>query len=322
MSAKVWYAAVGKKKAGPYAAESIVEKISAGKLKKALFWRGGMEGWVPLGEVPEFDEARQDFEKSRKRRSDLKQKNSRIKEARQKQPGSRKSAKAATAKRKSRKSSGPPPLAESGTPPPLKAAGGPPPLAAKKKKSAPPPAPAAAAAAAPASTGGSKPSKPVSAGLVYLQIFVLCMFGLYFAGCALVGMARMAPADSGGASAYSDDGSTPSSASSVDLWEAEWVDFDSLADTRDYTGKLIQFNAWWTEVDGTQLKVEEMESDAFAMLDMHPDALDHLDWMRGVEAQEATFYVQVPENFDEIDFGQLVAVTLSAETEARSLLPE
>ncbi len=308
MGQKEWYAAVGKKKAGPYEAERIAEKIAAGKLGKALFWKGGMDRWVPAAEVPVFQEARSNFENksaARKRKADLKQKKSRIKEARQRKP----SGKSRTTRK--RKSAGPPPLAAGG-PPPLaeapakkktksrrkKAAGGPPPLSA----GGPPPlaAPAAEPSAKPSGGGAPKASKPLNKGLVYLQIFFCLMLGLYFGGQTLIGLAAMAPADgSSGSDAEvaAADGELANLADAYTLVdEAELVDFETLSSTSAYAGKVIMIEAWWNDYDGERILAEKYETTETASLTLHPDADASSLWL--VDSQNAQFFVYVPEDFE------------------------
>ena len=55
MSAKVWYVAAGKKKAGPMTSGRLAKQVSLGKVpEEALAWKEGMEDWEPIHTIDRF----------------------------------------------------------------------------------------------------------------------------------------------------------------------------------------------------------------------------------------------------------------------------
>lgn len=52
---KVWYLAAGQKKVGPLAASRVLERVAQGKVpNEARVWRDGMDDWLPIHQVAEF----------------------------------------------------------------------------------------------------------------------------------------------------------------------------------------------------------------------------------------------------------------------------
>jgi hypothetical protein len=52
---KVWYLAAGQKKVGPLATSRVLERVAQGKVPtEARVWRDGMDDWLPIHQVAEF----------------------------------------------------------------------------------------------------------------------------------------------------------------------------------------------------------------------------------------------------------------------------
>lgn len=57
--AKVWFLAAGQKKVGPMATARVLERVAQGKVPaEARVWREGMDEWLPLHQVAEFQTER------------------------------------------------------------------------------------------------------------------------------------------------------------------------------------------------------------------------------------------------------------------------